>query len=66
MRLTLQGLNDSAAWKNANIALPKNDLQKMRETTAKSPKWVHVGAGNIFRGFIASVSEPALAEFTRH
>jgi fructuronate reductase len=34
--------------------LPKFDVESMREKTAKECKWVHFGAGNIFRGFPAA------------
>lgn len=34
--------------------LPKFDVEQMRAKTAKDCKWVHFGAGNIFRGFPAA------------
>lgn len=53
MRLTLEGLNESFEYINNGIEIPKLDIDKLRLETAKNPKWVHFGAGNIFRGFMA-------------
>lgn len=60
MKLNLQGITDTDKWGNSNISLPKFDINAMREETSKSPEWVHLGAGNIFRGFIGSIAQKLL------
>ncbi len=40
-------------WKEKGYRLPQYDRQKVKEATAKNPTWVHFGAGNIFRAFVA-------------
>lgn len=60
MELTLKGLQDKKAWESADIRLPEYDIEAMREATKKNPVWIHFGAGNIFRGFIASLSQELL------
>ena len=62
MKLTYQGVQDKAAFAAANIALPKYDWQQMCAETEKAPVWVHFGAGNIFRGFIAVLQQRLLDE----
>ena len=56
MKLTLNGLKDSAAWEAAEIKLPSFDAEKIAENTKKAPKWIHFGAGNIFRIFIGGIA----------
>lgn len=46
----------------AAVQLPKFDHEQVVETTKKAPKWVHFGAGNIFRGFIAEIQHRLLDE----
>lgn len=60
MQLTLTGLRDPAPWEEAGIRLPVYSIPAMRAATAKQPEWVHFGAGNIFRGFIAMLSQRLL------
>lgn len=60
MKLNYNGLKDKDAWKAAGITLPAHDWKKMREITEKKPVWVHFGAGNIFRGFIAGLQQKLL------
>ena len=60
MKLSYQGIQDRAAFEAAGIALPQYDWQQMCAATEKAPVWVHFGAGNIFRGFIAVLQQRLL------
>lgn len=60
MKLSYAGLQDGAAFAAAGIALPKFDWQQMAAYTEEHPVWVHFGAGNIFRGFIAELQQRLL------
>ncbi|MBW5396161.1 mannitol dehydrogenase family protein [Brachyspira pilosicoli] len=60
MKLNIENLNDKTFWDNINIEIPKYDIKQIRENTSKKPTWLHFGAGNIFRGFIARISDTLL------
>lgn len=57
MRLTLDGLKDKEAWKQAGVQLPHYDIASVKENTKKSPVWAHFGIGNIFRIFIGGIAD---------
>ena len=52
--LNIQGLRDESGWQAAHIALPRYDVSAMQERTLAHPTWIHFGAGNIFRAFLAA------------
>lgn len=60
MILNYSGLQDRAAWESAGVKLPKHDWRAMRAETAENPVWVHFGAGNIFRMFVAGLQQRLL------
>ena len=63
MRLTDEGLGNRTFWEERNVRLPAYDREKMREKTLKDPVWIHFGAGNIFRGFIAGLQQRLLNDW---
>lgn len=62
MKLKLEALKDSAAWERAGFNLPKFNVEQVRENTKTNPNWIHFGAGNIFRAFMANVQQNILNE----
>ena len=54
------GNYNPAEWEAKGYQLPKFDITKVREKTAKEPTWVHFGGGNIFRAFPAAILNDAL------
>jgi fructuronate reductase len=61
MRLTRAGIQDRSAWDRAGIALPGFRFDAVAAGTAERPRWVHFGAGNIFRAFPAACLQELLA-----
>lgn len=60
MNLTYKSLTDSSKWNATNIELPKFDIETVKENTKINPKWLHFGAGNIFRAFVSSKHQDLL------
>jgi fructuronate reductase len=60
MKLTIKELENKKQWENAGIKLPSFDIEAVKQKTKQSPKWIHFGAGNIFRAFPAAVLQQLL------
>lgn len=61
MRLNKEGLK-SGDWEAAGYQVPKFDREAVTQKTKAEPKWLHFGAGNIFRAFQANVMQNLLNE----
>lgn len=58
--MNAKGIENRGLWEAAGVRLPEFDWQKMCDNTKAAPTWVHFGAGNIFRGFIAKLQQDLL------
>lgn len=62
LTLNLASLVNAAEWEAAGVELPRFDPKEVAAKTAAQPEWVHFGAGNIFRGFVANAHQKLLNE----
>lgn len=61
MKLTQNYLSDNKQeFLDKGINLPKFDREKVAANTKANPKWIHFGAGNIFKAFPAAVQQELL------
>lgn len=54
LTLNRESLSQKSLWRDAGVRLPAFDVDGMRKNTRERPEWVHFGAGNIFRAFMAA------------
>lgn len=65
MNLNLESIQNREWWSARGIALPEYELCEMRGKTRANPTWIHFGAGNLFRAYIARIADTLLnARFT--
>lgn len=62
MQLNIQGLENTTFWQEAGYQLPAFDKKTVAAATKASPRWIHFGAGNIFRAFQANLMQQLLDE----
>ena len=62
MKMNRKSLSEKEFWNDAGVVLPDFDIEAVRSETRERPVWVHFGAGNIFRGFLAAVQQRLLNE----
>ena len=60
MELSIAGLPE-IAQAGAGIALPEFDVEQMQRAGREVPRWIHFGAGNLFRIFLARIAHDLVA-----
>ena len=60
LELSERGLEQVEAWAAAGVELHKFDRRQVAENTRDRPRWIHFGAGNIFRSLIAKAHQKLL------
>lgn len=60
MKLSQKALQNRKTWEEAGFALPQYDRTVVEAKTKETPKWIHFGAGNIFRAFTANLQQSLL------
>ena len=55
MKLTLNGIKETAAWEAAGIKLPSYSIEQVAEETKKAPVWVHSVQETFFVSLLADL-----------
>lgn len=62
MKITMQGIQDRESWNSIGVRVPAYDVSAVHRATVERPLWLHLGPGNIFRGFIAGIADDLLED----
>lgn len=62
LQLNYEGLKNQAAWESAGVRLPSFDPEALALERGSSPRWIHIGPGNLFRGYIAVLAQILIEE----
>lgn len=62
LNLSNNGIKNREDWKKAGIELPGFNIDKVVCKTMEEPTWVHFGAGNILKGFIAVLQQTLIEQ----
>ena len=60
MESNLSNLSNKEFWERNGYELPQFNIEEVKEETKKNPIWLHFGAGNIFRAYIAVLQQTLL------
>lgn len=63
MRLSYESLQkQQEVYRQAGIHIPAYSVEEVRSRTVEHPTWLHFGAGNIFRAFMARLQQRLLEQ----
>ena len=63
MKLSMREIQENRQeWLDHGYRLPEYDIAAVHAATKAAPEWIHFGAGNIFRAFIATFVQQLLNE----
>lgn len=60
MELNESGVANCIEWIKKGYKLPNFDHKEMMKRTKENPRWIHFGAGNIFRAYHANLAQELL------
>lgn len=62
MKLTLESLDAPEALQAAGVDTPSFNVRELQAEGVRTPRWLHIGPGNLFRVFIARLAQQAIED----